>query len=268
MAAFEDDGASTDTDEDDRLEELDVIQQRRLEINAQTRKKSRTKSISNERNKAILQTLQKSRPKKYNRQKRDMGKRRTTQPVSSSRKKSRTETDSTSTSTQDEVYELDDDDDNDGEYSNRNVNTNGDNKNISEGLTGKNSEDKAHDNTSSADETESDTETTRLLRQLYWRIDYLENERTEFLEREQSYQAQVLSLAGAVIQLESELASLRSASTGIESSMIPRVVLEPLVMHHSPEGSAAESREGLEALGGGRTAPPTLSMPILSRQIT
>lgn len=64
------------------------------------------------------------------------------------------------------------------------------------------------------DETESDTETTRLLRRLYWRIDYLENERAEFLEREQGYQTQILSLTARVTQLEVQLDNARMAIMG------------------------------------------------------
>lgn len=71
------------------------------------------------------------------------------------------------------------------------------------------------------DETESDTETTRLLRRLYWRIDHLEKERTEYLEREQGYQTQILSLAGKVTQMEAHLDKARMAIMGPGSNAAP-----------------------------------------------
>ncbi|KAG0034862.1 hypothetical protein BGZ81_002628 [Podila clonocystis] len=71
------------------------------------------------------------------------------------------------------------------------------------------------------DETESDTETTRLLRRLYWRIDYLEKERTEYLDREQGYQTQILNLAGKVTQLEAHLDKARMVIMGPGSNAAP-----------------------------------------------
>lgn len=104
------------------------------------------------------------------------------------------------------------------------------------------------------DETESDTETTRLLRRLYWRIDHLEKERAEQLERDQGYQTQILKLTAKVTQLEAHLDKARmvilgpgsiAAHTGNRLSALPEASSTTSPKQtHSPKTSSS-----LPALG-------------------
>ncbi|KFH67293.1 hypothetical protein MVEG_06028 [Podila verticillata NRRL 6337] len=172
---------STDTDDDRRLNEMELIRQRRL---ASTRR-SRCHSLKNGIERERRQTLTRSQKERRS-QPRELAASTVADELSFLSRRILTDMDMTSAATP------------------------------------KSSKRPYPSSCSDAgDETESDTETTRLLRRLYLRINYIENERAEFLEREQGYQTQILNLAARVTQLEVQLDNARKTIMGQGPNHIP-----------------------------------------------
>lgn len=169
---------STDTDEDRRANEMELIRQRRLASTRRSRRHSLKNGIKRERRQTLTRSQQERRS-----QPRELAASTVADELSFL---SKTDMDMTSAATP--------------ESSKRPY---------------------LSSCSDAGDETESDTETTRLLRRLYWRIDYMENERAEFLEREQGYQTQILNLAARVTQLEVQLDNARMAIMGPGPNHIP-----------------------------------------------
>lgn len=172
---------STDTDEDRRVNEMELMRQRRLASTRRSRYHSLKIGIERERRQTVTRSQQerKSQPREL-----------------------------TASTVADELSFL-----------SKRILTDLD---MTSAVTPKSSKRPYPSSCSDAgDETESDTETTRSLRRLYWCMNYIENERTEFLEREQGYQTQILNLGARVTKLEEQLDNARMAIMGQGPNHIP-----------------------------------------------